>query len=216
MSRRHKKIGPSEARIIMKLKTFICLAALLCAGTVSAKGVALRAIHGLHRTASNSAGPVAATTNSNSTATATSSSRGGHATGVGSQGQSIDSHAVYQAQARNPVSTAVAPPIISSNDTCMGSTSIAGAAVSFGFSAGTTWTDANCVMLKNSREMWNMGFKGSALARLCMDQLNKEAFEATGINCPPRRQASTNEKSSYADGLSGGSVGNRVEDVYRY
>jgi hypothetical protein len=120
--------------------------------------------------------------------------------GVGSQGQSlsIDSHAVYQAQARNPVATAVAPPIVSSNDTCMGSTSIGGSAVSFGFSAGTTWTDDNCVMLKNAREMWNMGFKGSALARMCMDDLNKEAFEATGINCPTRRSKPTVERSASA------------------
>jgi hypothetical protein len=201
----------------MKLKTIVCLMALFSTGAASAGGFALRASHGLSRpTTTQQAGPVAADTNSNATAAANSNSSGGTALGVGSQGQSlaIDSHAVYEAQSRNPVSTAVAPPIVSSNDTCMGSTSIGGSAVSFGFSAGTTWTDANCVMLKNSREMWNMGFKGAALARLCMDDLNKEAFEATGIRCPARRQDGATERSSNADVPPVGAAG-RTEDIYR-
>jgi hypothetical protein len=200
----------------MKIKTTLFLVALMSAGAACADGFALRASHSLARPASRQAGPVSAQTNSTSTATATSTSGGG--TGVGSQGQSltIDSHAVYEAQSRNPVATAVAPAIISSNDTCMGSTSIAGSAVSFGFSAGTTWTDDNCVMLKNSREMWNMGFKGAALARLCMDQLNKEAFEATGINCPPRRDKPAVERSATADSTSASASPARSGDIYRY
>lgn len=175
----------------MKLTTTFFLLAAISTSAASTDGIALRSSHGLSRPTS-----VNAQTNSTSTSTASSTSSGGM--GVGSQGQSlsIDSHAVYQAQARNPVATAVAPPIVSSNDTCMGSTSIGGSAVSFGFSAGTTWTDDNCVMLKNAREMWNMGFKGSALARMCMDDLNKEAFEATGINCPPRRAKPAVERSA--------------------
>lgn len=39
-------------------------------------------------------------------------------------------------------------------------------------------------MLKNAREMWNMGFRGAALARMCMDTRNRSALEATGIACP--------------------------------
>lgn len=177
----------------MKLTTTFFLLAAISTSAASTDGIALRSSHGLSRPV-----PVSAQTNSTSTSTASSTSSGGM--GVGSQGQSlsIDSHAVYQAQARNPVATAVAPPIVSSNDTCMGSTSIGGSAVSFGFSAGTTWTDDNCVMLKNAREMWNMGFKGSALARMCMDDLNKEAFEATGINCPQRRTKPAVERSASA------------------
>jgi len=196
----------------MKTKVTLFLLALISTGAAATDGFALRASPGLSR----QTGSVSAQTNSTSTSTATSTSTGG--TGVGSQGQSlsIDSHAVYQAQARNPVATAVAPAIISSNDTCMGSTSIGGAAVSFGFSAGTTWTDDNCVMLKNSREMWNMGFKGAALARLCMDKLNKEAFEATGINCPLRRESSTVERSTNANNTSASTQSALSEDIYRY
>lgn len=187
----------------MKLKTLILLVTLAAQGAAFAQALPLRASRTL------SAGPSSADTHSTATASATTSSQGGSALGVGSQGQSlsIDSHAVYQAQSRNPVSTAVATPLISSNDTCMGSTSIGGSAVSFGFSAGTTWTDDNCVMLKNAREIWNMGFKGAALARLCMDNLNKEAFEATGINCPPRR---AKDKAPVVETV------NARDDMYRY
>lgn len=199
----------------MKFTTTFVLLAVISANAASTDGIPLRASNGLVRHTSPKASPVSARTNSESTATATSTSSGGM--GVGSQGQSlsIDSHAVYQGQARNPVATAVAPQIVSSNDTCMGSTSIAGSAVSFGFSAGTTWTDENCVMLKNSREMWNMGFKGSALARMCMDPLNREAFEATGINCPARREKVV-DRGTNADSTTASTGSVQLDDTYRY
>ncbi|HEY8608128.1 MAG TPA: hypothetical protein VIM12_13520 [Noviherbaspirillum sp.] len=191
----------------MQKKAIPVLAMLACACAAHATDGPLRSSTSLSRPAHV---PVSAHATSGSTSSATSTSRGGRGVGVGSQGQSltVDSHAVYQAQPRNPVSTAVAPMIVSSNDTCMGSTSIGASAVSFGFSAGTTWTDANCVMLKNSREMWNMGFKGAALARLCMDGLNREALEATGIQCPPRQQEAAGAPVTQASGVN--------DDIYRY
>lgn len=80
------------------------------------------------------------------------------------------------------------PPLTSSNDTCMGSTSGSVNVAGFGGSYGTTWTDENCVMLKNSREMWNMGFRAAALARMCMDGMNREAFELTDLECPQAKK----------------------------
>lgn len=83
-----------------------------------------------------------------------------------------------------PVAAPAAPIVATSNDTCMGSTSGSVVAMSFGFSLGSTWTDKNCVMLKNSRELWNMGMKDPAIARMCMDDLNRDALEVSGIMCP--------------------------------
>jgi hypothetical protein len=184
----------------MKIKTLILLVAASFTGSALADGIALRSSYGLQQASAAMSGPATATTNSNSTATAMTSSQGGAAQGVGSQGQalSIDSHAVYEAQQRNPVATAIAPALTSSNDTCMGSTSVGGSAVSFAFSVGSSWTDENCVMLKNAREIWNMGFKGAALARLCMDALNKEALEATGIQCPTRSSSKAQSSETAA------------------
>jgi hypothetical protein len=57
-----------------------------------------------------------------------------------------------------------------------------------------------------------MGFKGAALARLCMDKRNREAFELTGINCPVTSQEARAGNSTVADSRSG----NRNDDLYRY
>lgn len=58
-----------------------------------------------------------------------------------------------------------------------------------GLSFGKTFIDDNCVMLKNSREFWNMGMRGAALARMCMDNLNLEALELSGFVCPQTLKA---------------------------
>lgn len=76
------------------------------------------------------------------------------------------------------------PPLTSSNDTCMGSISGSVNFAGFGAGAGRTIIDENCVMLKNSRELWNMGMRSAALARMCMDNKNREALEMTGFVCP--------------------------------
>lgn len=75
------------------------------------------------------------------------------------------------------------PPLVSSNDTCMGSSSGSVNIAGFGAGYGSTWTDKNCVMLKNSREMWNMGMRAAALTLMCNDTDNKEALELTGYEC---------------------------------
>ncbi len=70
-------------------------------------------------------------------------------------------------------------------------------------------------MLKNAREIWNMGFKGAALARLCMDDLNKEALEATGIQCPTRSAAKA--QSSETTAATTAANDNRaMQDLYAY
>ena len=76
------------------------------------------------------------------------------------------------------------PQLTSSNDTCMGSTSGSANGPGIGIGFGTTWTDTNCKMLKNGRELWNMGMKGAAMALMCTDSANREALELTGFECP--------------------------------
>ena len=53
-----------------------------------------------------------------------------------------------------------------------------------GLGGGSSWVDTNCKLLKNSRELWNMGMKAAALALMCNDPANKEALELTGFICP--------------------------------
>jgi hypothetical protein len=84
--------------------------------------------------------------------------------------------------------SAYAAPLTSSNDTCMGSSSGAVAAPGIGVSFGSTWTDNNCKMLKNSRELWNYGMKEAALALMCNDKDVRAALTVTGYKCPAIEQ----------------------------
>lgn len=88
------------------------------------------------------------------------------------------------------------PPLISSNDTCMGSTSGSVAAPGLGIGFGTAWVDDNCKMLKNSQALWNMGFKAASIALMCNDDKIKEALEITGYTCPVKENKSTSVVTS--------------------
>jgi hypothetical protein len=82
------------------------------------------------------------------------------------------------------VPSVTGPNLTTSNDTCMGSTSGSINGPGFGVGLGTTWTDDNCVMLKNSRELWNMGMKAASMALMCTDVRTRGALEVTGFECP--------------------------------
>lgn len=116
------------------------------------------------------------------------------------------------------VPTVYAPNLITSNDTCMGSSSIGAGGPGFGFSFGTSWTDANCIMLKNAREMYNMGMPDVAFARLCMDELNRDAIELSGRVCPQKARedkqaAAEAAKNAPAPAVKTSSV-QKVNDSY--
>ena len=81
------------------------------------------------------------------------------------------------------------PALTTSNDTCMGSTSGSVNIAGLGIGGGSSWVDTNCKMLKNSRELWNMGMKAAAMALMCNDAANKEALELTGYVCPQSTKA---------------------------
>jgi hypothetical protein len=124
---------------------------------------------------------LAQSTQSNSGATS-NQSQGLSASGNSSMSFQSTSMAPYI-----PVAASFSAPLTSAMDTCMGSSSGGAAGPGFSFSVGSTWTDKNCLMLKNAREMWNMGLKDAAVARLCMDPDNHEAIKMSGAVCPQDR-----------------------------
>ena len=93
------------------------------------------------------------------------------------------------------------PNLTTSNDTCMGSTSGSVNIAGLGIGGGTSWVDNNCKMLKNSRELWNMGMKAASLALMCTDSANREALELTGFECPQTTKA-RNQESAKAINVS--------------
>jgi FtsZ-binding cell division protein ZapB len=70
----------------------------------------------------------------------------------------------------------------------MGSVSAGANVPGIGISFGKTYTDENCIMLKNSREMWNYGMKAASLALMCQDPANFKAIHDSytpgGYLCP--------------------------------
>ncbi len=89
------------------------------------------------------------------------------------------------AKGNNDAAASAAPVLLgSADDTCMGSSGGGGQGAGFGFGLGSTWTDENCKMLKNARELKSHGHHAAAKARLCMDNDNALAFELAGEPCP--------------------------------
>lgn len=91
-----------------------------------------------------------------------------------------------------------APPLTSSNDTCMGSASGGFSIPGLGLSAGSTYTDEHCKRIKMSRELWNKGMKAASLAMDCMDPSAREALELTGFTCPQTTRAQQRAAASAA------------------
>lgn len=94
-----------------------------------------------------------------------------------------------------------APPLTTSNDTCMGSVSAGGAVAGFGATFGKTYTDENCVMLKNSQQFWNYGMRSTAVLLMCQNAQNAKALAESNppYYCPgykPEKHVAKTETSS--------------------
>ena len=136
---------------------------------------------------SNATGGNATATGGNATSNATGGDGGDGGNGGGGGNSNVNVEG-------DDVAASSAAPIAltTSNDTCMGSTGLGVQGMQFGFSIGSTWTDSNCIMLKNSRELKMQGHSKAAKARLCMDSDNAMAFELAGTPCPRALKSTQN------------------------
>lgn len=122
--------------------------------------------------------------NSNSDSTSAADSSASTEQGQGQLGVGVgtgngngfgNNNSNYQYKAADiPVATAYAPALTTSNDTCMGSTSMGGQGLLLGISFGTTWTDDDCITRKDARFVHNAGHRTVALSLMC----GKEAVRA--------------------------------------
>jgi hypothetical protein len=120
-------------------------------------------------------------TNSNSSEANASAAAAANVAGGSSGGGS----ASVDVDGDEDATSSAAPVFLSTgDDTCMGSSGVGVQGMEFGFSVGSSWTDENCVMLKNARELKNQGHDKAARARLCMNDENALAFELAGEPCP--------------------------------
>jgi hypothetical protein len=80
-----------------------------------------------------------------------------------------------QAQARNPVSTAIAPTVITGSDQCLVPVGLGGQGVGFGISFGYAVRDEICEVLKLSRQVEVLVDKAAALQLLRMHDTRVDA-----------------------------------------
>lgn len=141
-------------------------------------------------------------------AEATSESQSVASTDGNAQSLQLNSYAPRTQTIKNTPSM-MGPNLTTSNDTCMGSSSGAISAPGIGVALGSTWTDTNCVRLKNARELWNMGMRAASVAMLCNDAEIRSALEVTGYKCP-----TAENKSTKATTIPATSAGSNAADYY--
>lgn len=86
---------------------------------------------------------------------------------------------------RSPPASAITPSINNSNsDLC--TIGVAGAVQTqiLGISAGTTFTEENCLRLKNAKALYDMGMRVAAVSVMCEDRNVFEAMMHAGTPCP--------------------------------
>lgn len=87
----------------------------------------------------------------------------------------------------NPVNTALGTNLTSGADTCLGSVTAGVQTQIIGVSGGKTVIDENCVMIKNTKMLLQMGLPSAACFYLRQDPKIDEAMAAAGVECrePP-------------------------------
>tara|TARA_R100001377_G_scaffold85308_1_gene71444 strand:- start:2964 stop:3551 length:588 start_codon:yes stop_codon:yes gene_type:complete len=97
----------------------------------------------------------------------------------------VDSNLTSTTTVKSPPPSAISPSINTSNsDLC--TVGVAGAVQTqiLGISAGKTFTEPNCLLLKKAKVMFDMGMKVSAVSIMCTDKTIFMSMKNAGTPCP--------------------------------
>lgn len=85
-----------------------------------------------------------------------------------------------------PPPSAISPQFSGGSNSDLCTIGVAGAVQTqiLGISAGTTFTEENCIRLKNSKTLYDMGMKVAAIAVMCQDKKVFDAMMHAGTPCP--------------------------------
>src|SRR6056300_195737 len=85
-----------------------------------------------------------------------------------------------------PPPSAISPSFSSGNNSDLCTIGVAGAVQTqiLGISAGTTFTEENCIRLKNAKTLYDMGMKVAAVSVMCQDKQVFDAMNHAGTPCP--------------------------------
>ena len=87
---------------------------------------------------------------------------------------------------KQPPPSAISPQFSSGSNSDLCTVGVAGAVQTqiLGISAGTTFTEENCVRLKKSKILFDMGMKVAAVSVMCQDKNVFDAMMMAGTPCP--------------------------------
>jgi len=87
---------------------------------------------------------------------------------------------------KSPPPSAISPQFSSGNNSDLCTIGVAGAVQTqiLGISAGTTFTEENCIRLKNAKTLYDMGMKVAAVSVMCQDEKVFDAMMNAGTPCP--------------------------------
>lgn len=87
---------------------------------------------------------------------------------------------------RQPPPSAISPQFSAGSNSDLCTIGVAGAVQTqiLGISAGTTFTEDNCIRLKNAKTLYDMGMKVAAVYVMCQDQKVFDAMMHAGTPCP--------------------------------
>jgi hypothetical protein len=87
---------------------------------------------------------------------------------------------------KQPPPSAISPQFSSGSNSDLCTIGVAGAVQTqiLGISAGTTFTEENCIRLKNAKTLYDMGMKVAAVSVMCQDPLVFDAMNHAGTPCP--------------------------------
>src|SRR5210317_2221745 len=87
---------------------------------------------------------------------------------------------------KSPPPSAISPQFSSGSNSDLCTIGVAGAVQTqiLGISAGTTFTEENCIRLKNAKTLYDMGMKVAAVSVMCQDEKVFDAMMHAGTPCP--------------------------------
>ena len=87
---------------------------------------------------------------------------------------------------KQPPPSAISPAFSAGTNSDLCTIGVAGAVQTqiLGISAGTTFTEDNCIRLKNAKTMYDMGMKVAAVSIMCQDKKVFDAMMHAGTPCP--------------------------------
>jgi len=87
---------------------------------------------------------------------------------------------------KSPPPSAISPQLGGNSNSDLCTIGVAGAVQTqiLGISAGMTFTEENCIRLKNAKTLYDMGMKVAAVSTMCQDEKVFDAMMMAGTPCP--------------------------------